>query len=103
MILWNDQFTTGSEKIDMQHRLLLTNINHLEELLNITNPSRQDLEFTIILVDFLSAYVDNHFKFEEQCMESYRCPVHAQNKQAHEGFRGYLSDCKTQCEKDDVK
>ena len=86
MILWHDQFTTGSSTIDQQHRMLIYNINHLECMLTDTNPTLEECEFLIRLVSFLEAYAEKHFKFEEGCMESYRCPVHAKNQQAHEVF-----------------
>src|ERR1017187_8832912 len=72
MILWTKQFETGSAKLDQQHRLLIDNINLLEEQLHITNPGREELEFAVHLVDYLEAYANIHFKGEEKCMESYR-------------------------------
>jgi hemerythrin len=38
-------------------------------------------------VAFIEDYIESHFRYEEQCMESYRCPAHAKNRQAHEQFR----------------
>lgn len=94
MIVWKKEFETGLEKIDLQHRMLITNINHLETMLNTTNPTMEECEFVMHLVDFLEAYADSHFKQEEQCMESYRCPSHAENKQAHEHFRAIFHQFK---------
>jgi hemerythrin len=45
----------------------------------------------IELVDYLETYADKHFKYEEACMESFRCPVHAKNKDAHNQFLNYFS------------
>jgi hemerythrin len=50
------------------------------------------------LVDYLDGYATFHFKGEEQCMESYRCPAHAQNQQEHARFRGFIRDYKRLCE-----
>ena len=86
MILWNEQFATGSETIDQQHRMLIYNINHLECMLENNNPTAAECEFLIHLISFLETYTVKHFQFEEGCMERFRCPAHAKNKQAHEQF-----------------
>jgi hemerythrin len=98
MILWTKQFETGSAKLDGQHRLLIDNINLLEEQLYSTNPTKEELGFAIHLVDYLEAYANIHFKGEEACMESYRCPAYGKNQQEHERFRGFICDYKRQCE-----
>lgn len=94
MLPWNEQFATGSPTIDSQHRMLISNINHLEGMLNNTNLNREECDFLIHLVDFLESYAESHFKFEEQCMERYRCPAHRQNKAAHEQFLTFLQQFK---------
>jgi hemerythrin len=98
MIQWTKEFETGSATLDQQHRLLIDNINLLEELLHTTNPTKQESEFLFQLVDYLEAYANIHFTTEEKCMESYRCSVHAVNQQAHERFREYIHNYKRQCE-----
>lgn len=94
MVIWTEQFATGSDAIDQQHRTLINNINHLESMLTDTNPTREEGEFLIHLVDFLELYANTHFEFEERCMESYRCPAHAKNKQAHAQFLKFLHQFK---------
>ena len=98
MIIWKKEFETGSAKLDQQHQMLIENINLLDEMLHTTNPTVEELSFTINLVDYLEGYANFHFKGEEQCMESYRCPVHALNQQEHERFRGFIRDYKRLCE-----
>ena len=97
MIIWNEQFATGSDTLDQQHRLLINNLNLLGSLLTDTNPNREQGEFLIQLVDFLESYAHTHFSFEEQCMEKYRCPAHAKNKQDHEQFLKFLREFKERC------
>ncbi len=94
MVLWNEQFTTGSSQLDQQHRALINNVNHLEELLTTTDPTLEECAFVLQLLDFMEHYANTHFKFEEQCMERYRCPAHEKNKQAHEQFRTFAHDFK---------
>lgn len=86
MLIWNEQFATGLETIDKQHRRLIDHINRLEELLNVSQPTREEIEFAHSLIRFLESYADTHFKFEENCMVRYRCPAHARNKLAHAQF-----------------
>lgn len=94
MVLWNKQFETGSSQLDLQHRTLINNINHLEGMLMTTNPTREECEFVIHLVEFLEDYADAHFNLEEECMERYRCPAHKKNKEAHEQFRAFFKHFK---------
>jgi len=98
MIFWKKEFETGSEKLDQQHRVLIDNINLLEDLLHTTNPTPKEAKFIIKLVDYLEGYANFHFQGEEQCMESYQCPAHAENQQGHERFRGIIRDYKRLCE-----
>ena len=103
MILWTKQFETGSAKLDLQHRLLIDNINLLEEELQNPDFTQGEAEFEVRLLDYLEAYANIHFKVEEKCMESYRCPAHALNQQEHERFRGFIRDYKRLCELEGFK
>jgi hemerythrin len=94
MVIWNAQFETGSSRLDQQHRTLINNLNHLEDMLMTTNPTRAECEFLIHLVEFLENYADTHFNEEEGCMERYRCPAHQKNKEAHEQFRAFFKQFK---------
>ena len=94
MIIWTEKYETGSAKLDQQHRILIDNINLLEDLLQSPVLSGEETEFAVQLVEYLEAYANLHFRAEEKCMESYRCPVHAKNQQEHERFRSFLMDYK---------
>lgn len=97
MVHWDERFATGSSTLDQQHQVLINNVNHLGGMLANTNPTKEECEFLIHLVDFLKSYAQTHFQFEEQCMESYRCPAHARNKQAHEKFMMFINDFHEHC------
>ncbi len=94
MIPWSEQFATGSSELDHQHRMLINNINHLEGMLAVSNPTREECEFVIQLVDFLDSYANTHFELEEQCMQRHRCPAHEENKLGHEQFRAFFQTFK---------
>jgi hemerythrin len=86
MLLWSEQFETGQPVIDAQHKKLIAYINRLEGVSGNTNPSRQEAEFVLELVDFIETYTVVHFQFEEACMLKHRCPSHQDNKEAHRKF-----------------
>lgn len=94
MIEWTEEFGTGSDAIDQQHLTLIDAINHLEWFLAETNPTRETFDFMSQLVGYLESYAETHFRFEEGCMERYRCPVHAANKEAHKVFSRFIQQFK---------
>jgi hemerythrin-like metal-binding protein len=83
MLIWNEEFATGSPLVDTQHRLLIEKINLFEQLLNGPPPSKAAIDG---LIEFLGSYVTTHFNFEECCMAQHHCPVQEQNKAAHAAF-----------------
>lgn len=87
MLIWSEKFATGQPKIDEQHRLLIMYVNRLEALLVEMEPTADYRERMEEFLRFLEGYIDSHFSYEEQCMESYRCPAHEKNRRAHEQFR----------------
>lgn len=91
MLVWSEQFATGSPLVDTQHRMLIDKINLLEQLLIGPPPPKAKCDE---LLSFLGSYVNTHFKFEEQCMERARCPAHAKNKEAHAAFLGVFGKFK---------
>jgi len=98
MIRWSEEFETGHALIDTQHKTLVGHINRLEGMSVITNPTRQDVEFILKLLGFVETYIDVHFKLEEDCMESYRCPAHRENKEAHGRFLIFFGEFKRRFE-----
>ena len=86
MIVWNEDYATGVETVDQQHRMLILHINRLEEVLKNTKPTAPEIQIAPDVVAFLEQYANTHFKFEDQCMASYRCPAHALNQQQHGQF-----------------
>jgi hemerythrin len=91
MLAWSKDYDTGSPLVDTQHRMLIEKINELGLLMSGPPPSKAAVDE---LVEFLGAYVNYHFKFEERCMDHYRCPVREQNKRAHEAFLAFFNGFK---------
>ena len=98
MLLWTEQFECGSPRLDMQHQMLINNINHLEGMLTSTNPTREECSFLVHLVGFLESYAEVHFAAEEDCMRGCRCPASRQNQRAHEQYREFFRHFKARCQ-----
>ena len=90
MITWNEDYSTGIETIDRQHKLLIDQINRLEEVVANTRPTEREIRFAGGMVSFLESYSKMHFGLEEECMEAYRCPAHALNEQQHGQFAEFI-------------
>jgi hemerythrin len=103
MLRWSEEFEIGHAVIDAQHKLLVNYINRLEGLSRVTNPNRQEVEFILKLVSFMETYIDEHFKLEEDCMESHRCPAHQENKEAHRKFMVFFQEFKKHFEAEGVR
>jgi len=86
MLEWNEQFETGHVQIDDQHRTLISYMNRLGAMPLTTNPSREELEFVLGLVDFIQSYTEHHFQHEEHCMHRHQCPAYQKNKDEHGTF-----------------
>ncbi len=81
-ILWSEYLRTGEPTIDRQHQELIRNVNALLDAMAV-GEGKEKLDE---IFAFLARYVDEHFGYEEDCMERYRCPVAGKNKQAHQAF-----------------
>ena len=79
---WNDSLKIGIPLIDFQHQQLFDQMDLLIANLE-QNRSPQELQSTI---KFLEMYINNHFKYEESCMNLYKYPVAKNNQNAHKRF-----------------
>lgn len=85
---WNDSLRIGVPLIDLQHKQLLDQMDRLiDEMKNKKDP--QQIKS---ILGFLDNYVNNHFDYEESCMNLYKCPVGCQNKDAHAKFKKTLAE-----------
>ena len=82
LIQWNEKYSTGVDDIDDQHKEIINQLNRFHEA--ITSGLGKDV--IIDLLEFTAQYAENHFSFEEDCMNRYRCPVAKQNEAAHRRF-----------------
>ncbi|MEJ2150968.1 MAG: bacteriohemerythrin [Chloroflexota bacterium] len=81
---WDESLSTGLPRLDAHHQELFARYNELSKAL--AHGSAAGRTATGELLDFLQFYAAWHFEREEECMEEYRCPVAAANRQAHAHF-----------------
>lgn len=79
---WSDELTTGVSEVDRQHQELIRLVNDFHDAL-LQGRGREVVEKTI---GFLSNYVAEHFKMEEQLMMRHNYTGFAAHKREHERF-----------------
>ncbi|MBI5854790.1 MAG: hemerythrin family protein [Nitrospirae bacterium] len=90
---WSDEYATGIERIDEQHKMIFKMAEDFRAALDEGQGERT----YGLLLDFLDRYCRGHFGFEERCMEEYRCPVAQRNKEAHASFVEVLGGFRQRC------
>ncbi|OIQ74938.1 bacteriohemerythrin [mine drainage metagenome] len=76
---WNESYATGNKEVDEQHKMLFLTSDRFRETLEYGfGEKTYDL-----FLQFLSAYAEQHFAFEEECMFIHSCPSAKQNKEEH--------------------
>ena len=81
-IVWTDDFSTGIDVIDGQHKRIIHYINQLTDAQNLKDPELTR-EVLINLID----YTFSHFAFEESLMDEAGYIAANIHKQTHESFR----------------
>ncbi len=84
---WSDEYATGNEQIDGQHRMIFKMAEDFRSALDEGTGER----VYDVMLESLSVYVRTHFGYEEECMDKFACPVAEGNKKAHEKFVLVLS------------
>ena len=84
---WADEYATGNEQIDDQHKMIFKMAEDFRSALDEGGGERvYDL-----MLQSLAFYVRTHFGYEEECMVKYACPIADGNKRAHAKFVDVLS------------
>ena len=88
---WSNKYLTGIDAIDADHRALFAGINDLHEKLT-GEATAEDVENTLnMLVD----YVDNHFRREEELMQSCNYPDIVEHISIHRRISHQVHDYQT--------
>jgi hemerythrin len=86
-IEWQEDFATGINVIDSQHKRIIHYINQLDDARNLDEPGIID-DVLINLVD----YTLSHFAFEESLMEDAGYDASDIHIQTHNAFRSKIED-----------
>lgn len=89
---WSDRYATGIARVDAQHRMIFKMSEDLRDALDEGGGERVYGG----MLQSLRLYARAHFRFEEDCMERYRCPVAQANKEAHAKFVVVLTEFQEQ-------
>jgi len=92
---WNENFETGIEKIDSQHRELFRKLDQLELDL-YSGRAKLEIQRTI---DFLEEYINTHFEDEEKIMIEAGVPEFGKHREQHKHFMQILRDFRIEFEK----
>ena len=79
---WSDAYATGVHRIDEQHKMLFKMAEDFGAALSDGAGERVYDSF----LNSLSLYASSHFRFEEGCMDTCRCPAAGVNREAHARF-----------------
>jgi len=83
-----EEFGTGVELVDSQHKELFTRINQTLDKID-AGVKPEDMK---AMLKFLGEYVVNHFSCEEKLMTDRKCMAECPNKDAHAQFlKSYAS------------
>lgn len=92
MIVWSENFATGIPRVDSDHQALIAIINELETALAEGRGSQIVDE----ILARLARYAEDHFLYEEGCMQRHQCPMAGANKQAHLQFTQMIVDARAE-------
>ncbi|MDQ6986711.1 MAG: bacteriohemerythrin [Mariprofundaceae bacterium] len=76
---WSDEYSTGDDEIDRQHKQLFQYLADLEAHM----ASGIDEAYVKKFLNTLGLYTRSHFCYEEICMRIKNCPVAEKNKDQH--------------------
>lgn len=79
---WSESLSVGVGAIDCQHRELINRANAFYAALRKENGKEE----TIRVLNFLAAYVVDHFRDEEAIQVRYSYPKYAEHKKMHKEF-----------------
>ena len=81
--VFSDDLLTGVPQVDAQHRMLFRLANQVVD----PEPLERDANGVLVVVNFLSGYIDYHFAAEEYVMRETRYPRYELHCHWHETFR----------------
>jgi len=91
---WDESIGTGVGSIDAEHRLQVSLVNAIEELVR----SGRDQDLTLRTITQLVDFTNVHFLSEELMMRLYSYPQHDAHKSEHAQLIGQVADIRRKVE-----
>ena len=85
---WDSTLESGYDKVDNQHKQLITSLNNLMEASSGGKGDTAVLE----TLDFLTGYAIKHFSDEEKLQVDHDYPDYLNHKRIHEEFKGTVAE-----------
>lgn len=98
-IIWNDQFSVGVKKMDVQHQKIIRIFNTLVDNAQANAGSEKVSEVLSEMVE----YASEHFNCEEQLLRDHAHPDLEQQKAGHSEFRRRAGEFCLLASKEDEK
>ena len=86
--LWTNDWATGNQTIDYQHKQLFQAINNLLDACSY-GKGRTQIDNTLI---FLTNYAAKHFGDEEKMQQKFRYPDYQNHKKLHDDFKNTVNE-----------
>ena len=80
---WHEDYNTGNEEVDAQHRQLAAIINELHDVRH----TKASQDVVGVILSKLIDYMDHHFDFEENALEQMNYPELEKHKEDHNKLR----------------
>ena len=93
---WDSSLESGYDKVDNQHRQLVTALNNLIE----ASKSGKGAGAVMETLDFLTGYAIKHFSDEEQLQVDYEFPEYLNHKRLHDEFKKTVGELVSRVKKD---
>lgn len=87
-LIWQPEYSTGQEEVDLQHRYFISLINRLDGELN----DHGDRDYQKNLLWELKKYTDFHFQSEENLMHKAHLADLDSHKHKHQELTGALAE-----------
>jgi len=85
---WDSSLESGYEKVDNQHKQLVTALNNLMEASTGGKGDQAVME----TLDFLTGYAIKHFMDEEKLQVQFNYPDYLNHKRIHDEFKGKVGE-----------
>jgi len=85
---WDASLESGYERVDNQHKQLVSALNNLIE----SSSSGKGNTAVLETLDFLTGYAVKHFADEEKLQVTYSYPDYLLHKRIHDEFKGVVGE-----------